>query len=704
MFKLSATKANATRNDVKLEKSKKSFVVYDAFNKDIADYFIVLVDTEPTAYQKTKLLQMCSSYFKSFVVLNAVDVKASAKDSAGDGLTPFYINHRTEWRDYLNRDGRHCTGMIVFGPALYGINESSLVQTDDFIDDDLQLPSYYYLGHSWFPYDTNIYPVHYLNDVFVDTQNTKLMGSNYKTKFCEAQMKKLAKHDFEKWQPDKRDYVLHRLKTKEEVDKVLNDNMGAELCAFDTETDGLIFYKIKVKCITVCWNGVDGYYLPFECTDLELLAKNFMSCKRLTGANPKFDLKVLWFQGLSQYVNVTDAQDLLAHFLHSERKHGLKPSSYFYTCMGGYENKLRTFRKSTGLSNFYNFPDEVLAPYATCDAIATWRAQVAEDEICDYIDKNIKNEKFEDWPIRRWYEQRGMPIYRVVVKDEYDGIFCNIDLQNANRAELKKTYQDMIEKAVQDFMAAAERKKGKRIEETAEGKGWSEKTKALPKDMHNLKMTSVIEVGAWCYRYTDMNDYCGYITGHEPGTEYPALAVSDAGFNLWMNEQGIKGPWLLHDAKSCMTSMNAFIGDKKENGSWSGWPQYESEWKTGNRIYQSYGVMATSTFRFVSTDPNFQNVPTSGRTAPYCKKCIDTPYDELYTITTPSGKTYELAAFEKVLTDKGYVEAQDLTEDVNIVYDSDKPVVKRLQFVVNEAGNSSVPEDWNSWFVEGKNA
>lgn len=705
MFKLSMTKASASKNDMKLSKKTSSNCVIIDSLKSSVDFEIVLVDTKPAEYQKQKLKQMCDGIFESYIVLWAVDTEATAADMAGDGLTTFYINHRSNWRDYLDYEGRHCKGIVVFGAALYGISESSTIKTDDFIDDDLGLPSYFYLGHSWYPYDTNIYPVHYLNDVFAKPEGRNISGDNYKTRFCEIQMKRLAHDEFKKWQPDKRDPVLHRLSTKAEVDKVLNDNMGAELCAFDTETDGLTFYKLKVKCITVCWNGVDGYYLPFECTDLELLAKNFMSCKRLTGANPKFDLKVLWHQGLSQYVNVTDAQDLLAQFLHSGRKHGLKPSSYFYTCMGGYENKLRTFRKATGLSNFYNFPDEVLAPYAICDAIVTWRAQTAEDELCHAIDKYVPNEKFSDWPIWRWYTQRGMPIYRVVVKDEYDGIYINPDLQAKYRKELIDKYNAGIEDAIKGFMTAAEKKKEKRLEET-DGHQWSEKAKKLPKDMHNIKITSTNDVGAWCYKYTDMRPYAGYISKHEPGTEMPALVMGYTAQMLWSNEQGIDAPLVLHDAKSCMTSVNAFLGSQKDDGSWSGWPQFESNHNIGTRIYQSYGVMDTSTFRFVSREPNFQNVPSVGIGASECKKCIDTPYEDLYTIETPDGKTYELAAFELVLTDKGYIEAQDLTEDVNIIYDDpERPVVKRLQFALDKGGRSSVPKDWNSWFVgEHKNA
>lgn len=688
----------------------KNFVIRDNFTGS-GDYIVFLLDNTPIEREVSALEKAIKEVeISNYSILSCVSQSYNKADIKGNGITSFMLKRGSDWTNFINRKPQKPSAIMVFGVSLYSINGISDIMTDDFYVDTFTRP-FYYMGHKFRKLDTYIFPVDTLREIFPTNLNEKLydtepnklkdIGSieTFKTTFFRKQLNRIHKKVYTKYKPMLDEPKLHLLTTEEEVTQVLKDNMNAELVAWDIETTGLKFYSDSIICITISWNGIDGYFFPFNKVNKDLFVKNILSCKHNTGANPKFDTKFLWYNGYSQELMPTDAIDMLSHCIQSSRKRGLKPLACIYTNLGGYELKLDKYKEAMGGINDYSkIPYDILSEYAIIDAIATWRIQMALWEQVSDDDVKYPNEKHKEWTIKRWYETQCMPIYQEVIRTEYAGIYVNTDLMNKYRDEMKADIKD---------------------KENQLRKIWG------VKGDFNLYSTPELgklfeKLGFPCYGRNKLGLY----------------STSDSAIKAWIRD-GIEGFKILEELRNEKTAMNSFLGSKIasaeemyydryeddeeedtdnemgfgeesfENGSkkQTGWLNYMSHFDEDDtdRICQSYNVMGTKSFRFIGKDPNFQNIPTRGKYAPMVKKCIDTPKDDLYIITSDSGIEYKLAAFEYILTDRGYVRAVNLTENDNIIENSEKPTVLKLGIEIVEGQKDKLPEDF--WFrnVRGYN-
>lgn len=664
-FMFGGVKENMKAKDLKKSEDMVPTVILDHLS-DKGDYYIFLLDKNPSdAVKQLILKRITDAGISNYMLLNAVDCKYKKEDLKGGGLTDFMVDHRSSWRSYLNdNNGKKCRAIMCFGPAMYSINGSADIVSNDFYDTKMLYP-YYYMGHEIYKYDTYIFPVDGLDDLYPVIKNSSNIV-NFKTKFFFEQLKNMTGQY--SWKPNTTDPTYVAINSKEEANKVFKDNMNMNLVAFDTETNGLKFYENYIHCLTICWDGMTGYYIPWKLVDKKLFEDNLMSCRHRTGANPKFDLKFFWNEGISRKVNVTDATDRLAHCISSELKSGLKPLAYRYTPFGGYDIKLDKWKKETKCNDYTKIPTDILAKYATMDAIATWRIQTELWLLVDEIDRKFPNEKYPEWTIRRWYETQMMEIYKEIVNVEYRGIYVNNDLMNKYRDELT---EDLNKKE-------AELKKIWNVDAS-------------------FNIGSTTEVGklferlGWpCY---GRNDAGVYLT-------------NDEAMNAWIRDN-MPGAKMLAEWRTERTSRNSFLGIIDDKGEKTGWLQYIYHDKNdGNpeeggtyKVQQSYRVMGTETYRFVGVDPNFQNIPTRNKYAKYVKKCIDTPPADLYTITGKDGKEYKLAEFELVYTNEGYKTAKECFENMRrlefIEDDPNNPPIKKISFDRQEDGSYYKPgEEW----------
>lgn len=657
-------KENAKTKDLKKSEDMVPAVILD-HTSDKGDYYIFLLDKNPSEANKQLILKRIHDVgISNYMLLNVVDCKYNKDDLKGGGLTDFMVNHRSSWRSYLDNNGKRCRAIMCFGPAMYSINGSADILTNDFYDTKMLRP-YYYMGHEIYPYDAYVFPVDSIDDLFPVFKNSS-NSVNFKTKFFFEQLKNMTGRY--SWKPNMVEPKYVTISTKDDADKVFKENMNMNLVAFDTETNGLKFYENFIHCLTICWDGITGYYIPWSLVDKKLLEDNLMSCRHRTGANPKFDIKFFWNEGVSRNVNVTDATDRLSHCISSELKSGLKPLAYRYTPFGGYDIKLDKWKKETKCNDYTKIPTDILSKYATMDAIATWRIQTELWLLVDEIDRKYPNEKYPEWTIRRWYETQMMEIYKEIVNVEYRGIYVNKDLMDKYRDELT---EDLNKKEAElkklwnvdgDFNIGSTTEVGKLFERL----GWP------------------------CY---GRNDAGVYLT-------------NDEAMNAWIRD-GMPGAKMLSEWRTERTSRNSFLGIVDDKGEKTGWLQYMYNDKNdGNsdeggtwRVQQSYLVMGTETFRFIGVDPNFQNIPTRNKYASYVKKCIDTPPADLYTITGKNGKEYKLAEFELVYTNEGYKTAKECFSRMRTLQfiedDPNNPPVKRMGFDRQEDGSYKKPgEEW----------
>ena len=659
---------NTKTKDIIKSSDLVDYVIEDKYNGDTtAPYYLFLLNNNPNIVQKKSLITEIEKYSHNYTILNAVNSFYDRNKLKGEGVTEFMKTHRSDWRKYINMPGRkHCEAIMAFGIAMYSINGSSDILTDDFVEDKMLHP-YYYMGHEIYKYDTYIYPVYNIDEIYPNLNNFT-STTNYKTRFFWSQIQKMTNPSTRTWTPDTRDVIYHVVNSKEEANKVFAENKNAKLVAFDTETNGFFFYENKIHCLTICWNGVDGYYIPWKYVDVKVFEDNVMSCERRTGANPKFDLKFFWKSGVSTKVNVTDATDRIIHCIASNLKVGLKPMSYRWTCFGGYDLTLDTYKKKTKCEDYSKIPQDILSKYATMDAIVTWRSQVELWNHLDWLDTHYPNDKLPNWTLRRWYETQMMPIYKEICNVEYRGIYVNEEL----------------------------RKKHIQILQTQ-----------LNKDIDELRKL---------WNVTDPN--FNFFSNDELGKLFMKLGWKDHGFSdkgyfktdgdaitLWKRE-GMPGMDLISEARTLNICINSFLGIVDEKGRKTGWLQYINHDITeGNpeddyvyKIQQSYDVMGTETFRFIGKNPNFQNIPTRSKWASYVKRTITCPPADLYIIIGDSGKEYHLAEFELVkTTNRGWVQAIDLTENDNLAEtENESDFIKRCSIDVN--GHKVSFPDENIWY------
>lgn len=677
-----AIKFGGVKSGVKLKE-----VSTDELNIVIADtvtenpdnpYYIFLLDNVPDILSKNTLLKEINKVCKEYLVLLCTDIIWHESDLKGNGIANFFVKHRSKWRKYVNYKGRHNSGIMCFGQAMYSINECADIQTTDFIADDF-VWSYYYMGHQLWNCDSYIYPVFGVKQLWPKVDQS-LSSTNWKTRFTLAQMKKMVNPRSRVYKPMLDEPVIHKVTSKEEADKLFFDNMNQFLVAWDTETSGLTFYKDSHKkykniadilspcvkdhihCLTVCWDGIHGYYIPIEYVDLDLMVENFMSCQHNTGANPKFDIKMFWEMGAPHKLMVTDATDIAAHAIHSDRPKGLKPQSFYFTQFGGYELALDKWKKETGCDNYSKIPDEVQVPYATMDAISTWQAQVKLWELMDYDDKLHPNEKMPDWTIRRWYEQQMMTIYTDACETEFHGIYVNWDLMNKNRTWMQN---DCAEK--------------------------HQKLRELWGLPNNFNITSTVELGK-------AFEKLGF---PEHGRNKQGIYSTDGDAIAAWKREGMPGVDLLDEVRTELTTCNSFLGYIASDGNPRGWLSYIKNHMDEDgsvRIHHNYNVMGTTSFRFIGNNPNFQNVPTNGKYAPLVKRCVDTPPSDLFILTSESGKEYRLPAFELVYVlrennERTYVRASEVKESDTIIENDEMPTIISYEITKQEDGHYVLPRD-----------
>jgi DNA polymerase I-like protein with 3'-5' exonuclease and polymerase domains len=609
------------------------------------------------------------------------------------GLTEFYIKHDSKWFDEIIKPAR-AKGMtadvvIAYGAAFYQITKAT-----DVIIDDLIYPyfeNYIYIGHGWIgDYDCFVYPMFTLEEIF---KPGRIMGdnniylNNWKMNFMVSIFGKIAKHTYKL--PDEMedvklveigaDYENNKEAAVKEVKEFLTSHFNEEMCAFDLETSGFAQWKDKIRCITLAFDSITGYYIEWKIFEqnpelIKLLSEMMKSAKHRITVNGKFDIKFLWVNGLDLDVNVTDDAMTLSHVLCSGRHKGLKTMTYYWTPFGGYDNALDTYRdnlkaKGNKDPSYYDIPKKILFPYATMDAVMTIRTFKAAEKRCHDFDYRFPSEI----PIEHtggklntaweWYKYIMM-LYPIICKMEYNGLCIDMEVVERHREIFKKEIEEQREKLGEIF-------KGIKVE-----------GKYVDKDYDfgsAVQLGKLLEAAGWsCHGRSKHGEY----------------ATSDECFTEWKREN-MKGVKELIKFRAANNALGTYLGqletkvDQKKGTvkkEWSGWPQYiiHDEVDGTDKIHCNFGVCAAETFRMISREPNLQNVPTRSLEGQIVKMCFTVPSCKAYFITDENGKEWEVTQLGVINTTRGYVAASAMTEEDTVVDIGEKTVL-----------------EWDEWTKEG---
>lgn len=198
--------------------------------------------------------------------------------------------------------------------------------------------------------------------------------------------------------------------------------------AWDTETSSLNHFdsNFRVGCLTLSFDGVNGYYLPFEKINKRILNQFFKNKYQIT-ANGKFDVKAMLRMGV-QNSKVDEDITILAHLLNTERTlNGLKSLAWLVN-MGGYEKDLDNYIKKYKIKNYLDIPHSIMKNYATLDAIVTYR-----------IHKFLMNELVpKQQMIYDTYKKYVIPVIPVFTKAEMHGMLIDKKYLNELDSNLDK--------------------------------------------------------------------------------------------------------------------------------------------------------------------------------------------------------------------------------------------------------------------------
>ncbi len=613
---------------VKVNKKHSALDDVDPFifesESEQGEYYLFLTDTVPTKSELAKFqADMVSKCIWNYRVICASTKKYVPGDV--DKVALFFRTTASNWMDYLERNGKHCQFVTTFGYALFGVTKSSDIVPEDFYCADY-MKYYIYLGNTEVGnYNSFFLPVESFGACYPTNEKHPESWRNWTTRMFLDHLDKARTQGLQL--PDMTPYKIEIIETKEDAIKCLMSHMGADAVAWDTETSSLNPWKGKLVCLTLCFDGITGYFIPWNLVPKVLFARMLASIKTtIVGANGKFDQKWVWANGVNARC-FTDDIMILSHFVNTERHKGLKPQSFYYTFFGGYDYPLDLYKEAHPNTTYDKIPTSILAPYATIDAISTMRCFRAVLAECRHLDAVLPNvqQKMEGWSIERFYRTIAMPTQNLYCKVEYDGIYIDIDRLKTNR----KVLDDEAQKCRENM-----------------AKIWN-----VPK---TFDFTSVEKLGK-------LLEERGY---PEVNRSKKGILQTDEDSLAEWTRLGLPGISELVKFRGILSCRNTFLGytdytnlEVKEKG----WEQFIVEHEDGSfRIHAGFDVFGTGTLRFKVSDPNTQNLPTHNEFAGLVKECFGVPVAAYFTITDNSGKVHEGWWNEMVDIGKGEQKFKDV--------------------------------------------
>ena len=545
-----------------------------------------------------------------YIMLNVLNCEYR-EDEAKEGLIKFYINNRSKFFDYIPK----FAPILTSGPALY-----SLLQEDDLYPSHCEQVIF---GKSnfWFSPDLTrdnchrVFPIaSFKDDIFgFDGYGKWCTGAvdSYRTKLGALQISNAIKVcDV----PPPRFPKLNKIfiRTQEDFDNLFwesNKDKHNELMSWDLETSNLNFFKDRIGCITISFDGVTGYFIPWRLMNEEnkkklgILFKNNIKL----GANLKFDVKHMWKAGIPE-ADIDEDIILLGHTLDETRSNSQKTLAFFYSEFGGYERPLDRYKEKMGKNvDYTTIPEDILFDYAVMDAIVAWRIFNNLLAHCRELDKKYPNE-FSEHGMEYYYRTYKIPAARTYAKMEYNGVFMDKEALDKLRKDMQDAILDLKKQlgisfgVPMDFKWESSKELGKLLEK----KGWEDWGRTATGDL----MTGDFAISRWKKRHPEAK-----------------MLEQLKSFNTLLNT------FVGGETQNSMLA--DFLGENDEEGD-KGWTQYIQYHKEDGtwRMHPNFLVMMTDSGRSRCNSPNMQQVPTRGKFSKEIKSCLKTPNDDEFYLCT----------------------------------------------------------------------
>ena len=531
------------------------------------------------------------------------------KDNDDKQLGEFVRHYSIDLSKYINPWSK----VICTGRAIYTVTQETELKTEAFYAFDY-VQSWFFdpKTKSWmFPVDDPYKFISLAGKNFLDTfsfhffQNQVVTARDLKTNPMRL--------------PELKVEVI------EEPNEFLRQYIGKSMkVAWDLETDGLLYYRCRVICLTLSFDGRTGYYLPWNKIDPAVLT-DFFEDKYQIGANLKFDVKFLRLNGVE---NVHIDFDTMAagHVLNEMRSNSLGTHGWLYTYYGGHEVPLLKYTNAKGVKNYGLIPKKILSDYAAKDAIITFKVYEKELQLLEQ-DRELRQGKPN---LYDYYFNEVVPNINLYTRIEMNGIFMSLERLDEFSGQLliKKTeLEDKI------FGEVGHRFNLDSVQVLA---------KVLEKELGWPDLGAKSKSG-------------DFLTGEEA-------------LNEW-EKRGYTLATTLKQYKEVSTFIKTFTGTKGKPN--SGWREFQD--KEGF-IHPNYKVMMAESGRQKCDSPNWQQNPKQGTYAKDFRMVFQPPTDSRHFVystrsvklTMEDGTELEFSRYEDIKVNRDgeviVIKAKDLQE------------------------------------------
>ncbi|MDA3856621.1 MAG: DNA polymerase [Candidatus Woesearchaeota archaeon] len=546
----------------------------------------------------------------NYQIVSVLKFKPTDKDISKD-ITKFYTDNKFNLEEYIPA----FSNVITIGRSLYSVTESDDVNIEGFKDTllwethffspDLKCDIYPIDGfQEWYKKDNFEY-------FFVKTQ-IDLARKN----ICKRRrIPKLKKHYVEnpnEWLEERKDWKCKM--------------------AWDLETKRLhpwLAEDGKIICLTIAFDSKEGYYLPWDKIDVDLLS-SFMKPKKHIGTNLKYDQRWL----VSRGVDFDSLTGLFWDTFHASQtinelqRNGLKSDTWVHTEYGGYDRDLDRYKAihKECRKDYSKIPFKLMFEYATQDPIMSFAVCEKQIEMVERLDTIYPMDN--GWSIMRYLREIRFPSTVMYSDIEIKGMMVNLE-------QLKENSKVILQE-----VAIAE--------------------KIVLEAFGNpvLKLSSNDDLGRFIEKNTDWRI--------DERNKKGIAQVGSPQLTRWV-KQGHDKAKLILTYKEKSTLLKNFVGGKEKiditnnldnndglfNSLLTNIESHTEEGEEDNGLFQyvskdglihgTFMTMLANSHRNRSRDPNLQNQPSHGSKAFFIRQAFTCPEDGKFLSSDYSGLQLRIA-------------------------------------------------------------
>lgn len=603
--------------------SETDIVLYRSCSLDNVELWF-LVDNPNRLYNDNAFL---FNYIKvkyphlKFAIVSSTVLKINENDKE---FVKLYRNHKSNYKKLIPEKSK----VVSIGRSIFALTESN----------DL-LPEYFYdeISDMWKFYCPEIQSYVWPVDAIKKWKGL----NNFLQIMFEFQINHAIKYKYRREMVIKPNLVM-----VENPNEFLLQNMDEKEVAWDTETFGLNFWN-KLICITMSFDGITGYYLPWEKIDKDILNKFFENKYQIL-ANGKFDVCFMRYRGINNAKVNFDTLNA-GHIINETRSNSLKVHAWIYGCLGGYDNDLDLYKQKHKIKNYGDIPEEILFPYATMDAIVCFQVYKKMKEQIGYYDENSeivlgtidqKNPPFEEhWSLAQYFYDIVMPSIEVYTRIELQGLNINVDnLRNRS----KEIDEDLIKLETQlcnAFNLPIDHIFEKYHFDDSSNNAFDEGLFDLPDriqlDTKEFNMDSDVKLGK----------LLASLGWENLGTAKAGQYLTGKDQLLAWSKLGRKEADLILTYRKKAKLQSTYIGREQDK---SGiWQFIKKHGENDYRVHSTYWVQLANSGRNRSSSPNAQNYPSRGEEARIVRSIFTTPNNDFVFLASDfSGYQLRLTAMK----------------------------------------------------------